>query len=107
MNGKSAEERQRELAFYRWNTLKKDRENGWDGHWGAIARNLLPRQSRFFSEDRNRGGDRNQHIIDSAGTQALRTLAAGMMAGMTSPARPWFRLGLPDDDMAEQHAVKI
>lgn len=99
--------KQRERALYRWKTLKQDREKGWDSHWASIARNLLPRQSRFFVEDRNKGGDRNQHIIDSAGTQALRTLAAGMMAGMTSPARPWFRLGLPDDDLAEQHEVKV
>lgn len=102
-----AENKNREKAQHRWKTLKAERENGWDGHWKDIANNLLPRQSRFFTSERGRGGDRNQHIIDSAGTRALRVLAAGMMAGMTSPARPWFRLGLPDDDMAEQHAVKV
>lgn len=101
------EDRKRERALQRWKTLKAEREQGWDGHWQDLANNLLPRQSRFFATERGRGGDRNQQIIDSAGTRALRVLAAGMMAGMTSPARPWFRLGLPDDDMAEQHAVKV
>ena len=104
-NGVTAE--QRKMAMFRHKSLQTERTKGWDGHWEQIARNLLPRQSRFSTEQRNSGGDRNQHIIDSAGTQALRTLAAGMMAGMTSPARPWFRLGLPDDDMAEQHDVKV
>lgn len=86
--------------------LLDSRSKGWDGHWQSIATNLLPRQSRFFSTSRDRGGDRNQAIIDSAGTRALRTLSAGMMAGMTSPARPWFRLTLPDKDLAENHSVK-
>lgn len=98
---------QRKKALHRGKTLLQERQTGWDGHWQAIATNLLPRLSRFMTTDRNRGGDRNQAIIDSAGTWALRTLAAGMMAGMTSPARPWFKLGLPDEDLAEHHSVKL
>lgn len=97
----------RRLALKRWSTLLNDRQNGWDGHWKSLSENLLPRQSRFFTDRRNRGGDRNQSIIDSAGTQALRTLSAGMMAGMTSPARPWFRLTVPDADLADYHDVKV
>lgn len=99
--------KKRTLALTRAKALKQDREKGWDPHWKAISNNLLPRQSRFFSDQRNRGGDHNQHIIDSAGIHALRTLSAGMMAGMTSPARPWFRLTLPDEDLADHHAVRV
>lgn len=99
---------QRKRAMRRWKSLEGERSgNGWDSHWQQIAKNLLPRQSRFMTTDRNKGGDFNQSIIDSAGTFALRTLVAGMMAGMTSPARPWFKLSLPDKDMAEQHDVKV
>lgn len=98
--------KKRNLAMARAKALRQDREQGWDPHWKQIAENLLPRQSRFFTEQRNRGGDRNQNIIDSAGTHALRTLSAGMMAGMTSPARPWFRLTLPDENLADHHAVR-
>src|SRR5690606_36506931 len=29
-----------------------------------------------------------------------------MMAGITSPARPWFRLGAPDPDLSEYAPVK-
>src|SRR5690349_21273952 len=87
--------------------LKTTREKGWDPHWRAVATNLLPRHSRFLSDRRDQGGDMNQSIIDNSGTRGLRVLAAGMMAGMTSPARPWFRLGLPDDDLQQSHAVKV
>lgn len=88
-----------------WQQMLTDRGQ-FDSHISLIAQNLLPRQSRFFSSDRNRGGDRNQSIIDSAGTQALRVLSAGMMAGMTSPARPWFKLDVADRELGKDPAVK-
>lgn len=101
------EVRRRDKAMARIKTLQETRQKGWDPHWRSVANNLLPRHSRFLAEQQDRGERVNTGIIDSEGTRALRILAAGMMAGMTSPARPWFRLGLPDDDMAEQHAVKV
>lgn len=103
----SPELKAREKALARWRMLKRTREKSWDPHWKSVATNLLPRHSRFLTEERDKGGDMNQSIIDNTGTRALRVLAAGMMAGMTSPARPWFRLGLPDDDMMQNHAVKV
>jgi hypothetical protein len=74
----------RKLALKRAAMLQTELNKGWLPHYRSIANNLLPRSSRFLGEGRNRGGDRNQDIIDSSGTWALRTLAAGMMSGMTS-----------------------
>ncbi len=34
----------------------------------------------------------NKHILDATATRSLRVLAAGLQSGLTSPARPWFRL---------------
>lgn len=39
-----------------------------------------------------RGQQINQAIVDPTGTQAMRICAAGMMSGLTSPSRPWFKL---------------
>ena len=89
----------------RWTSLKTERSS-FMSHWQETSRFLLPRSGRFFSSDRNKGGSRHQAIYDNTGTRALRTLSAGMMAGMTSPARPWFRLAIPDQDMAKSHAVR-
>lgn len=58
-------------------------------------------------QDRNRGERRHNNIYDSTGTRALRVLAAGMMAGMTSPARPWFRLATSDPDLNKHAPVKL
>jgi hypothetical protein len=75
-------------------------------HWKEISDYLLPRSGRFFVEDRNKGDKRHNSILDSTGTRALRVLAAGMMAGMTSPARPWFRLTTSFPQLDESAAVK-
>lgn len=75
-------------------------------HWRDISDHILPRRSRFTITDINKGDKRNQKIIDSTATLASRTLSSGMMSGVTSPARPWFRLTTPDPDMAEYGPVK-
>lgn len=90
----------------RWEELKNERES-WMGHWSDISRFLLPRSGRFFVTDRNKGESRHNNIIDSTGTRALRVLAAGMMSGMTSPARPWFRLATPDPELNMNTPVKM
>lgn len=81
--------------------------SSWIDHWREISEYLLPRSGRFLVSDRNIGDKRQNNIYDSTGTKALRTLAAGMMAGMTSPARPWFRLATPDPKLMEYGPVKI
>lgn len=78
----------------------------WMAHWKDISSFLLPRAGRYFSSDRNLGAKRTNNIYDSTGTQALRILAAGLMGGMTSPARPWFRLATRDTDLMKSAAVK-
>lgn len=75
-------------------------------HWRDLGEFILPRRPRLTVSDVNKGDRRNQKIIDSTATLAARTLRAGMMGGVTSPARPWFRLTTPDPDMAEFGSVK-
>lgn len=96
----------RQQMQQRWTVLKSDRSS-WDAHWKEIATNLLPRSGRFFVQDKNRGDKRHNAIYDSTGTRALRVLAAGLMGGATSPARPWFRLSVQDKDMMKSQAVKM
>ena len=92
-------------TIQRWSALKNERES-WMSHWKEISDYLLPRSGRFFAEDRNQGAKRHNNIYDNTGTRALRVLAAGLMAGMTSPARPWFRLTTSDPQLDESAAVK-
>ena len=80
--------------------------SSWFDHWREISQYQQPRLGRYFVSDTNRGVKRHQSIVDNAALFASRTLAAGMMSGMTSPARPWFKLGLADKDLAKQPAVQ-
>ncbi|MEX3630322.1 MAG: portal protein [Burkholderia sp.] len=99
-----AETARKKLAS-RWGQLEIERSS-WTDHWREISEYLLPRSGRFFVQDRNRGDRRHNNILDNTGTRGLNTLAAGMMAGMTSPARPWFRLTTSIPDLDESPAVK-
>lgn len=75
-------------------------------HWRDLADHILPRRPRFYTSDINKGDRRNSKIMDSTATLAARTLRSGMMSGVTSPARPWFRLTTPDPQLSEQANVK-
>lgn len=89
----------------RWEALKSERSS-WMPHWQEISEVLLPRAGRFLVSDNNKGDKRHRAILDNSGTRALRTLSGGMMAGMTSPARPWFRLTTKNPQLDENYEVK-
>lgn len=92
--------------------LREDRQPWWQ-FWRDLARYITPRRYISLESEREhqaytstdtanvRTGNRraatlkNPDILDSTGTLAARTLAAGMMNGITSPSRPWFRLTIP------------
>jgi len=76
-------------------------------HWKECAQFLAPRRGRFEHTDRNRGEKQNKSIINSAGGFALKTLSSGMMAGITSPARPWFKLATHNRDLNDKTEVRI
>jgi hypothetical protein len=100
----SPKQRRERYAQY-WQGLKTERSS-FDQHWRDLAQWVRPRRERFFASDRNRGDRRNQNIIDSTAGYALRTLQSGLQAGLTSPARPWFKLTTPDPELAQTGPVK-
>lgn len=80
---------------------------GFDAHWRDLSDVFFPRRSRFVTTERNRGDRRYDKIIDSTGLYSARTLQSGLHAGLTSPARPWFKLGTPDPELQEFEPVKV
>ena len=89
----------------RWTDIKDERST-YFGHWEELSEFIMPRRGRFLTSKSNDGSKKNGKIIDSTGSMAVRTLSAGMMSGITSPARPWFRLATPDSALMEQSDVK-
>ncbi|TBL50573.1 phage tail protein [Obesumbacterium proteus] len=80
--------------------------NSFEPHWRDLSDFINPRGSRFLTSDVNRGDRRNTKIVDPTASMANRTLSSGMMSGITSPARPWFRLATPDPAMMNYGPVK-
>lgn len=95
----------KQLYTHRKNAMWTERSS-WITRYQDITKYLLPYAGRYFMQDRNRGDRTFNNIYDETATFALRTLTAGMMAGMTSPARPWFRLATPDRELMEFEPVK-
>lgn len=86
--------------------LTNDRSS-FESHWRELSEFINPRGSRFLVTDVNRDDRRNSKIVDPNATLANRTLSSGMMSGITSPARPWFKLATPDPDMMDYGPVKL
>ncbi|PUX69043.1 portal protein [Cronobacter sakazakii] len=79
----------------------------FEPHWRELSDFIIPRVSRFLTSEANRGDRRNTKIVDPTATMANRTLSSGMMSGITSPARPWFKLATPDPEMMDYGPVKL
>jgi len=89
----------------RLEALKSERSSFYP-LWQELSDYHLSHRGRFLTSNRNKGNKRNTKQINNTSRLSSRTLASGMMAGITSPARPWFRLGAGDPELAEVSAVK-
>jgi hypothetical protein len=91
----------------RLEALRRERAS-WEPHWRELSEHILPRRGRFLwtANQGDRGRKLSGKIINAAGTLAARTLASGMVSGITSPTRPWFRLTLSDKRLASLPAVR-
>jgi hypothetical protein len=74
----------------------------WWSHWSRLAEFFMPRRYTWLVVANRmwRGAPINDAIIDSTGALAVRTCAAGMWTGLTSPSRPWFTLEIGNTDTA-------
>lgn len=90
----------------RFNALVSERSS-FISLWQELSDYHLAHRGRFLVSDRNKGHKRNTKQINNTSRRAVRTLASGMMAGITSPARPWFRLAIPDPVIMEIGEVRM
>jgi hypothetical protein len=81
----------------------------WWVHARELADFILPRRYKWLitPNQMTRGSPINQHILDSTGTLAARNLASGMMSGISSPTRPWFRLKIGRLDSTQTSPISL
>lgn len=79
----------------------------WEPFWKTLSEQIMPKRGFFRGDQANRAKSIDfKKMVDGSPMRAVRTLASGLQAGLTSPARPWFRLGSPDPDLSEFHPVR-
>lgn len=71
----------------------------WVSTWSSLATYIKPQDGQFIlQQTQTQKGEKNKkEILDNFPLSALRTLSAGMLGGMSSPTKPWFRLSAPKD----------
>lgn len=86
---------QRLIALRNW------RQSWWTQNWSDLAEFILPRRSIWLTQsaggwptpnNMTRGRPINSAIVDPTATLALRVCAGGLMSGLASPSRPWFKM---------------
>lgn len=100
----------------RLSMLRTWRDTWWIQNWSDLAKFILPRRSIWLTQSAGglpspnsmtRGLEINQAILDPTATFATRICAGGLMSGLASPSRPWFKIipamrGVTIDDEARQ-----
>ena len=85
----------------RYESLRNERR-AYDTAWADLAEHFLPTR---FKPDSDTSEPKpeilNRKVVDSTGIIDMGTLSAGMQGGMSSPARPWFRLALAGAEVGE------
>jgi len=73
--------------------------------WKDISDYIQIRRGKYLL-DEQRKFRRSKKVLNETATFASRTLGAGMLAGVSSPSRPWLKLTTPDPAMNEFASVK-
>lgn len=92
-------------ALKRLESLRTER-SAYISDWRDMSDFVYGSLGRWLVETGNKKPRRNDHLYNESAKLFLNVLTAGMMAGITSPARPWFKLSTPDPHLAEFPPVK-
>ena len=93
--------------------LRADKQEFWTqrSSYDSVARDLAshvsPFMGRFQVSDANRGDKKHQLIYDSTATGAHDVLTSGLGSGLTNQSQRWLKLKTSNDDLNEEHTVKV
>ena len=94
-------EKERSHLETRLVALRNWRQSWWTQNWSDLAEFILPRRSIWLTQstggnpspnNMTRGRPINTSIADPTATLATRVCSAGLMSGLASPSRPWFKV---------------
>lgn len=82
-------------------SLRTWRQSWWTGTWADLSEYIQPRRSIWLTQsagglpspnNMSRGRGINNAIVDPTGTFATRICSGGLVSGLASPSRPWFKV---------------
>ena len=85
----------------RLSMMRTWRDTWWIQNYSDLARFILPRRSIWLTQSAGglpspntmtRGLEINENILDPTATFAARICSGGLMSGLASPSRPWFKI---------------
>lgn len=85
----------------RLNNLRAWRTSWWTQNYSELSQYIEPRRSIWLTQstggvpspnNMSRGRPINNSIVDPTGTYAVRVCSSGLMSGLASPSRPWFKI---------------
>ena len=90
-----------------YSILKDKRDDMCLNQHKDIRDYILPMTGQFRNTDKDGDNPRDwSNILDNTGGRSGRVLVAGMQGGLTSPSRPWFKIGHQDTSLLRHHEVK-
>lgn len=96
----------RKAAERRVKAMKGEAQS-WLPTWKEIKKFINPLRG-FFSDQPNKGhAIDHKTMLDEHPRICSRIMSSGIGSGMTSQARPWFKLGVEDPDLMEVDNVKL
>lgn len=98
-------ETKREKLDRRLHELKQARYP-YETIWRDTCDQFLPYQARWTPSDFRNPKPRPTEHINNTPLEAQRILAAGLMAGITSPSRIWYHLTTADKQLDDKHRVR-
>lgn len=82
-------------------SLRMWRTSWWFQNYSNLAQYIEPRRSIWLTQstggipspnNNTRGRPINNSILDPTATYAVRVCSSGLMSGLASPSRPWFKI---------------
>jgi hypothetical protein len=90
----------------KWLGILRGQRATWEPEWKDILNQMLPYRQKWKSDTSNDGKRKNDHLYNNTPIRALDILSAGMMSGITSPSREWFKLTVSNNALYDNKNVK-
>ena len=90
-----------------YSILKAKRDELSLHQWMDIRDYIIPMTGQFKNSDSDGNNPRDwSNILDNTGGRSARVLVAGMQGGLTSPSRPWVKIGHQDTELLKNQEVR-